>query len=275
VILGAAVLGDEVHLRPALQPVLRRVGAHLHVHFGDRVHVGGAAEIPATAARSAAVTAVDAVDVDRLTACRALNGRHRRGEAAAERFLIVGQQRDTGQDLQQRDRVAAANRQVGHLLEIEHRLMRRLGRRQELADRADGDRFVEFADVQLQRSDGEAVVALHDVRFDLKRLETRERHSYGVRSRGQGRKDERADFVGDRAPFLPAVFVDDRDVGARKHLTRTVDDDAGHRARHRLRRPVDGDQQQHQYRREPEQPHATPHSACESLRDCVLRELYT
>ena len=274
-ILGAAVLGDEVHLRPALQPVLSRIGAHLHVHFRDRVHVRGAAEIPATAARSAAVTAVDAVDVDRLTACRALNGRHRRGEAAAERFLIVGQQRDTRQDLQQRDRVAAANRQVGHLLEIEHRLMRRLGRRQELADRADGDRFVELADVQLQRSDREAVVALHDVRFDLERLETRERHSYRVGPGSERRKRERADFVGDGAPLFAAVFVGDRDVGAGQDLARSVDDDAGHGARHRLRRRVDGDQQQHQHRREPEQPHATPHSACQSLRDCALRELYT
>ena len=47
VILGAAVLGDDVHLCAATESVLGRIGAHLHVHFGNRVDVGGAAEVAA------------------------------------------------------------------------------------------------------------------------------------------------------------------------------------------------------------------------------------
>ena len=54
---------------------------------------GGAAEFRPAAA---AVTAVDAVDVDGLAACRALYARHGRGEAAAERFVVVREQRTPG-----------------------------------------------------------------------------------------------------------------------------------------------------------------------------------
>ena len=87
VILRPAVLRDVVHLRAAVEAMLRRVRAELHVDFGDGVHVGRAAEIAA----AVAVSAVDAVDLNRLTTAAA-DVWHVGREPAAKHFLIVRHQ---------------------------------------------------------------------------------------------------------------------------------------------------------------------------------------
>ena len=236
-VVGAPVLRDDVHLRAALETIFRRVRAHLHVHFGDRVHVGRGAEITA----AAAVPAVDAVDVNGLTAST-LDVGHGRGEAAAEGFLIVSEERDARQDLEQRNRVAAANREVLHLLHIQHRLLRRLRGREKLSDGTDRHRFAELTDLELERTDREPVVRQHDVGLHLERLESGQRDANRVRSWRQTGKHERADFVCDGSTFLATALVDDRDVGAWYHLCGRVHDGPGQRARHGLRRAVDGEQ---------------------------------
>src|SRR5688572_32215952 len=97
-VLRAAMLGDDVHLRAASETILGRVGAHLNVDLGNRVDVGRAAEITASAAAPAAVAAVDAVNVQRLcTTAGRLNGWDASGKAPSESFLIVGLQLHAGQ----------------------------------------------------------------------------------------------------------------------------------------------------------------------------------
>src|SRR5437667_2166116 len=83
-----AVLGDEIDLGSALQTVLGRIVVQLHVHFGDRVEVGGIAEISAAATAIATIAAVEAVHVERLPPGLSHDGRHSGSEAASERILI-------------------------------------------------------------------------------------------------------------------------------------------------------------------------------------------
>jgi hypothetical protein len=76
----------------------------LNIHFGNGVDAGGTAEIPA----ASAIAGVDAVDVERLSA-PSLDVGYVGRETAAKRFLIVGEQRHTGKDLQKRDRIASSD----------------------------------------------------------------------------------------------------------------------------------------------------------------------
>ena len=220
-ILRAAVLGDDVDLRAALQTVFRRVRAHLHVHFGDRVDDGRAAQCTA----AAAVTAVDAVDVDRLPLA-ALQTRHRRVEAAADRFVVVGQQLHARKNLQQRHRVAAANRQVLDLTDVEHRLVRRLRRRDDFADGTDGHCFGERSDFEPKRRHRKAVVGQHLVVADLDRPEAAELGANGVRTGLQCGEREEAHFIADGAPHFLRLLVGHDDVCARNDLILCVDDAA-------------------------------------------------
>ena len=87
VILRPAVLRDVVHLRAAVEAILGGVRAELHVDFGNSVHVCRAAEIAA----AIAVSAVDAVDLNRLTTAAA-DIWHVGREPAAKHFLIVRHQ---------------------------------------------------------------------------------------------------------------------------------------------------------------------------------------
>ena len=84
--LLAAVLGDQVDLRSALETVLRRIGVRLDVDFGDRIDAGDAAEIAA----AAAIAAVHAVGVDRVAAA-ALERRHGRLVAVTPGIAVRNQ----------------------------------------------------------------------------------------------------------------------------------------------------------------------------------------
>ena len=253
VIVRTSMLGDEVDLRSAFEPVLRGIGAHLHVYFFDRVHVGGRAE----RAAAAAITAVDAVDVDRLAAA-ALDGRDRRREAAAKRFLIVGLQLDAGKNFQQRDRVASANGQIRDLLRIEDRLMRRDRGVDGLADGRDADGLGERADFQAQRPHREAVVRQHNVVLDLIRLESLELGAHGVGSGHEPGEHIFANVVGGRSALLACVLVRDDDIGARHDLIGRIDDRAKHRARRRLRGQVRRAQNHRKEYQQCEVPHIPP-----------------
>ena len=215
------MFGDHVHLRAALQSVLGRVRAHLHVHLGDRVDDGR----PAQGSAAATVSAVDAVDVDRLT-LPALQTGHRRIEATADRFVVVGQKLHARKNLQKRHRIAAANRKVLHLAGVEHRLMGRLRRCHDFADGADGDRFGQRSDVEPQGRYRKPVVREHDIVAALNRSEAAQLGANGVRAGLQRRKRVKTHLVADGAPHFLGLLIGEDDVGAWDDLILGIDNRA-------------------------------------------------
>jgi hypothetical protein len=177
VVLRAAALGDEVHLGAALEPVLGGISAHLDLDFGNGIEIGRAAEVRAATAAPTTITAVHAVDVDGLArASRAANDGHRGRKAAAKRLLIVrevvvARDGDTRKDLQERNRVAAANRQVGDLSQIELRFLASPREVERFAQGGDADGLVHVAHFEPQGPDRQTAVGGDDVVPLLQRLE--------------------------------------------------------------------------------------------------------
>ena len=104
--------------------------------------------------------------------------------------------------------------------------MRRLRRRDEFADRADGYRFGERADFEPQRRNRKTVVGEHHVVADLDRPEAADLGANGVGTWLKCGECEQPHFVRDSAPHFLCLLVGDNDIGTRNDLILCVDDAA-------------------------------------------------
>ena len=101
--------------------------------------------------------------------------------------------------------------------------MRRLRRRHDFANGADGDRFGERSHFEAQRRKREAIVRLHDIVANLDRLEAGELGAYRVRTWLKSGEREETDLVRDGPSHFLCLLVRDNDVGARNDLILRVD----------------------------------------------------
>ncbi len=209
----AAVLGDEINLRPALETVLGRIVVQLHVHFGDSVEVGCVAEIATAAAAVAAVAAIEAVHIERLTPGLPHDGGHAGSETASERILIHALL-DARKDAQHRNRIAAAERDHGDLLAVEHRGMgcRRGSYTQALG--CDRDRFGNAAHFELKCPKRQPARGKDHVSFALGWAKSLALDANRVGAGHKRRKGEVAGCIGNPDALLAIELIRHLDRGA-------------------------------------------------------------